>query len=114
MRKTIERIGECLACGECCKKLRITSVLSNIKRQHGTIEDARDYYRYHGVILADIDERGDRVMLEIDQPCGQLDEENRCRLHLEGAEKPFICQRYPWFEDDIETCGYSFNEKRII
>jgi len=104
------REGECVSCGECCKKLRITGILSNIVRQHGTLEDAEAYYSYHGVKLVDADKISDRALLEIDRKCDQLSEDNICLLH-EMDKKPFICRKYPWFKDDIETCGFTFREE---
>lgn len=103
-----ERKGECVQCGECCKKLRITSILSHIVNQHGTLEDARAYYSYRGIDLVELDEKTDRVLLEMPVPCDQLTPDNRCGLHDTPQDKPFICHRYPWFEDDIESCGYTF------
>ncbi len=43
-------------CGECCKKVRITSVLSNIVEQHGSIEEAGKYYSYRGINMAGVNE----------------------------------------------------------
>jgi len=109
MSSKLVRQGECNSCGECCKKLRITGVLSNILRQHGTLEDAEAYYLYHGVKLVDVDKITDRALLEIDRRCDQLSEDNRCALHGQD-KKPFICQKYPWFPDDIESCGFYFKK----
>lgn len=99
-------------CGECCKKVRITSVLSHIIGQHGSLEDARNYYSFRGIGLAEIHEKSDRVLLEMDVPCSQLTQDNKCLLHQTPEKMPYICHRYPWFEDDVETCGYSFNQEK--
>lgn len=111
MMRRKERTGECLMCGECCKKTRVTAVLSNITSQHGSLEEAGAYYSFHGIQIMDVDEAGDRALLEIDMPCSQLAPDNSCRLNGSPEKKPLICHKYPWFEDDIETCGYSFVEK---
>lgn len=107
MRKFF-RIGECSMCGACCKKMRITSVLSHILKQHRTLEEAKAYYSFHGIRLVKSDSKSDRVLLELDTPCRQLSEDNKCLLQDSPEKKPLICHRYPWFKDDIETCGYSF------
>ncbi len=100
------RKGECRQCGECCRRVRITGILSNIERQHGSLEEARLYYSFRGIRIAEIDKDMDRVSLEMDIPCDKLTAENRCLLHSDPEKKPVICHRYPWFEDDIEDCGY--------
>jgi len=102
------RTGECRMCGECCRKMRITSVLSHILKQHRTLEEAGAYYSFHAIRLVKSDRKSNRVLLELDTPCVQLSENNKCLLHDSPEKKPLICHRYPWFKDDIETCGYSF------
>lgn len=101
-----KREGECVSCGECCRVLRITGILSNIVAQHGTFEDAKAYYSYRGIRITDVNRALDTVGLEMDIPCDKLTEDNKCALHSDG--KPSICERYPQFQDDIESCGYTF------
>ncbi|GMT42222.1 MAG: hypothetical protein IEMM0002_0633 [bacterium] len=112
MNKNPVRTGQCNMCGECCRKLRITSVLSHILDQHGTMEEAKTYYSYRGIRLAETNKKTDRVLMEIDVPCSKLTQDNKCLLHVHVHEtpeiKPFICRRYPWYVDDQEDCGYSF------
>ena len=110
----LERVGECVQCGECCKKIRITSLLSHVVKQHGTLEEAKAYYSYRGIRLDEADEKRDRVLLELPLECAQLTADNRCLLHDKPEIKPVICHRYPWYEDDIESCGYSFERRGII
>lgn len=112
MSNGLERTGECKTCGECCKKVRITSLLSHIIEQHGSIEEAGKYYLYRGINIAKVHEESDRVLLEIGIPCDRLAEDNKCLVHGSPEKKPLICHRYPWFSDDIESCGYSFTRKK--
>ncbi len=107
-RKRRERKGECIGCGECCKKVRITGVYSVIIHNHGSLDEARAYYSYRGIRLVEALPQADRVLLEIDIPCSQLTPDNKCRLHETPEKKPLICHKYPWFEDDVEGCGYRF------
>jgi Fe-S-cluster containining protein len=106
--KDIERTGECNQCGECCQKVRITSVLGTILRNHGSLDEARKYYSYRGITIAEVDKHSGLVMLEAAIPCQMLDENNRCKVHDDADKKPLICHKYPWFKDDIETCGFKF------
>ena len=97
-------------CGECCKKIRISAYLKHSLRQHGSIEELIKYYTYRGITISEINEEEDYINYEIPIRCSKLTEDNKCILH-EKDEKPLICKKYPWFEDDIETCGYYFVEK---
>ncbi len=102
----LRREGECITCGECCRVVRITGILSNIVSQHGSLDEARAYYSYRGIRIIDVSEKSDAVGLEMDIHCDKLTEDNKCALHPDG--KPSICKRYPQFQDDIESCGYRF------
>lgn len=102
------RTGECVQCGGCCQKVRITSVLSNILNNHGSVDEARKYYSYRGIRVVELDRPSDRILLEMDVPCDQLDENNKCRVHDDPDKMPLICHKYPWFKDDVETCGFKF------
>jgi len=82
-------------------------------RQHGNIDEAKSYYSFRGITIADVSEKQDRVLLELDIPCSQLTKDNGCLLH-DKDEQPLICKKYPWFEDDIESCGYSFKKKESL
>lgn len=108
MRKKKERKGTCAQCGECCKKLRITTVLSHIIENHGSVDEARIYYSFRGMRLTETYPAIDRALLELDIPCNQLSAENTCMLHDRPEQKPLICHKYPWFQDDIPTCGFTF------
>ena len=97
-------------CGECCKKIRVTSILSNSIRQHGGIEELKKYYSYRNITVAGYDDKNDLLYLELDTPCDKLDDQNRCVIHSDPTEKPYICHRYPWYRDDIDTCGYEVTQ----
>ncbi len=86
--------------------MRITSVLSNIIAQHGSFAEASKYYSYRGMRILSPDTATDTLLIEIDIPCDKLTSDNLCALHDKPSVKPLICHRYPWFPDDIETCGY--------
>lgn len=102
----LRREGECITCGECCRVVRITGILSNIVSQHGSLDEAGAYYSYRGIRIIDVSEKSNAVGLEMDVHCDKLTENNKCALHPD--KKPVICQRYPQYPDDIESCGYRF------
>ncbi len=104
----MKRYGECVQCGECCKTLRITGIYSNLIEQHGSLDEARAYYSFRGVSITEIDRRGDRVLFEAPIPCDKLGADSRCSLHDTPEKKPVICHRYPWYPDDIESCGFTW------
>lgn len=104
----MRRAGECRRCGECCRSVRMTGVLSHVLGQHGSLEEARAYYSFRGISVAGVDRASDRLLFEIGVPCEHLTADNLCRLHGRPEEKPVICHRYPMAPDDIEGCGYTW------
>lgn len=114
MTQEYVREGGCVACGECCRLMRITTVLSNLLIQHGSLDEARAYYSYRGFRITEIDQRADIALLEADIPCNQLTAGNRCALHDTPEKKPVICHRYPLAPDDIESCGFTFRKASLI
>lgn len=106
--RTMERYGECVKCAECCKKLRITAILSNVISQHGSLDEAAHYYSFRGFKVTGSDIDADTLYLEADIPCDRLTEDDLCSLFDKPEEKPVICHRYPWFRDDVEQCGYKW------
>jgi hypothetical protein len=61
-----------------------------------------------------MDKKRDRILLELSIRCSRLTPDNKCDLHDTPEKKPAICHRYPWFEDDIESCGYSFERSGFV
>ncbi|VAX18904.1 hypothetical protein MNBD_NITROSPINAE02-1710 [hydrothermal vent metagenome] len=104
----MKRAGECERCGECCKTLRIRGTLSEIIAQHGSLDEARAYYSFRGINLADVNEKNDAILFELDIPCDKLTGDNLCALHDTPKKKPVICHRYPWFPDDVKECGFNW------
>ena len=104
----MRREGDCVECGECCRVMRITSVLSNLETQHGSLDEARLYYSFRGFRITEIDRDTDAVLLETDIVCDQLTPDNKCLLNDTPEKKPIICHRYPTEPDDIEGCGYTW------
>lgn len=104
----MKRLGECVMCGGCCESLRITSVLSNLISQHGSLDEARAYYSFRGIEISYVNKETDTVCLELNIPCDKLTADKKCLLNDQPEQRPLICHRYPWFQDDIETCGYSW------
>lgn len=102
------RTGQCVSCGECCRVLRITAILDNALRQHGNIEELKRYYSYRGMRVAGADKKTNRLFLETNITCDKLTPENKCGVHGDHEKMPLICQKYPWFKDNIATCGYRF------
>lgn len=104
----MRREGECVRCGDCCKTLRITGILSHVLGQHGSLDEARAYYSYRKIKIADVSHETDTLCFELDAPCDRLTADNRCLLHDRPELKPMICHRYPMAPDDIKRCGYTF------
>ena len=104
----MKRYGACVNCGQCCKTLRMTGVLSELISQHGSLDEAKVYYSFRGIGITEVNEEIDSVLFELDIPCDKLTEDNLCSLHDTPEKKPVICHRYPWYEDDIEQCGFSW------
>ena len=103
------RKGECHQCGECCKTVNLTVVRDITLRQHGNIEELEKYLSYRGIKVAGEDIEANLLFYTIDIPCSQLGPNNECLVH-DSPDKPLICLKYPWFKDDIEECGYTFEE----
>jgi len=107
-RKSPERKGQCLSCGACCKVVRITAVLDTSLRQHGNLEELKRYYSYRGIRVVEADRKANKLYYEMDLPCSQLTPDNKCAVHGRPELRPLLCEKYPWFRDNIETCGYRF------
>ena len=103
----LTRTGEYSQCGECCKTVNITAVRDITLRQHGSREELEKYLGFRGIKVAGEDEENNLLFYSLDIPCSQLGPANECKVH-NSPEKPLICLKYPWFKDDIEECGYSF------
>jgi len=106
-KKKLVRHGECVSCGECCQKIRISAYLKHSLNQHRTLDELVKYYSYRGITVTEVNEKENYINYEVPIPCNQLTADNKCKAH-ETGEKPFICERYPWYDDNIESCGYSF------
>jgi hypothetical protein len=104
----MRREGECVKCGECCKALRITGILSHVIAQHGSLDEARAYYSFRKIKIADVSPNTDSLCFELNITCDKLTEDNNCLLHGQPELKPMICHRYPAVPDDIKSCGFSF------
>lgn len=101
------RTGECTECGECCKTVNITAVRDIALVQHGNLEELKRYLGYRGINVVGSDPGKNLLFYSMNIPCSQLTPDNRCRVH-NTPEKPLICYRYPWEQDDIKECGYKF------
>ena len=104
----MRREGECVTCGDCCRVMRITGILSHVVGQHGSLDEARAYYSFRKIRIAAVSPETDSLCFELDIPCDKLTEDNHCLLHGQPEIKPMICHRYPAVSDDIGRCGYSF------
>ncbi|MDH5682587.1 MAG: YkgJ family cysteine cluster protein [Spirochaetota bacterium] len=104
----MKRVGECSHCGECCRTLSITASLSNSLKQHRSLDEIKLYYSYRNIRVAGVNPKKDYLFLEIDLPCGQLDEAGHCAVHSNPSRLPFLCHNYPTEPGDIENCGYKF------
>lgn len=103
----LKRTGECSQCGECCRTVNLTVVRGLTLEQHGSREELEKYLGFRGIKIAGEDAERNLLFYSIEIPCSQLGPENECLAH-NSPEKPLICLKYPWFKDDIEECGYSF------
>ncbi|MBI5814981.1 MAG: hypothetical protein HZB29_05160 [Nitrospinae bacterium] len=102
------REGECIGCGGCCRKMRITGILSHVIGQHGSMDEARAYYSFRKIAITQVDPSTDTLCFELDIPCDKLTPGNHCLLHGQPELKPVICHRYPMAPDDIEGCGFNW------
>ena len=103
------RKGECHQCGECCQSVNLTVVRDITLRQHGNREELEKYLSYRGIKIVGEDIEANLLFYSIDIPCSKLGPNNECQVH-DSPDKPLICLKYPWFKDDIEECGYTFEE----
>ena len=74
------------------------------------MEDLERYYAYRGFRVVNYSKKDDFINFEADIPCDKLTNDNKCLVH-NSDEKPLLCKTYPSFQDDIEECGYRFQEK---
>lgn len=119
LKRKYYKSGQCLGCGECCKKIYV-------RHSAGVIQEEKEFEKlrllhpfYKGLSIVGKDETG--LVFE----CSHLDPEtNFCKIH---KTRPGICRRYPQeaiFEMGgalSENCGYKmtpiipfseiFNEK---
>ncbi|MDH4128349.1 MAG: YkgJ family cysteine cluster protein [Spirochaetota bacterium] len=105
----MERTGSCSHCGDCCKTMRITAVLSHALKQHRNMEELKLYYQYHNVRVIDVNTDNDYLFLELAMPCNQLDNKNHCRVHNKPELKPILCHLYPT-ELESSNCTYQFKK----
>ena len=103
----LERAGECVQCGECCKTVNITAVRDITLSQHGNLEELTRYLSFRGIQVVGEDVEKNLLYYTIPIPCSQLGPDNECLVH-DSPEKPLICHRYPWAKDDIAECSYTF------
>lgn len=104
----MERKGDCHKCGECCKTVRITAVLSNAINQHRSLEEAILYYQYRDIKVMGTDPLNDYLFLELPIRCKQLDHRNKCQIYNQPELKPILCHIYPTEKDNIPDCAYQF------
>ena len=98
------RIGNCLGCGRCCKKIYVNHG-KKVIQQEKDFEKLRFLHSfYRDLTVVDKDETG------LVFSCSNLDEEtNLCKIH---KSRPGICRRYPQEAifsmggDICESCGY--------
>ena len=107
------RKGECHSCGECCESLNMTVVRDVTLRQHGNMEELKLYLNYRGIRVVGEDIEKNLLFYAMDVPCSQLREDKTCKVH-NTPEKPLLCLKYPTEPDDIEACGYRFEEESGI
>ncbi len=105
----LNRSGECNFCGECCKSLNITTLLSHALKQHRSIDEVKLYYHYRNIKVIGINEQEDKLYIEVPIPCSQLTPDNRCLIHQDPEKKPLLCHLYPIAKDNIYQCGYIFH-----
>ena len=103
----LERVGECVQCGECCKSVNITAVRDITLSQHGNMEELKRYLSFRGIQVVGEDIEKNLLYYTIQIPCSKLGPDNECLVH-DSPEKPLICHRYPWVRDDIPECSYTF------
>lgn len=104
LKRKYYRIGNCLGCGRCCRKIYVKHGKNVIQdeEQFKKLKRLHPFYTYLNVI--DKDETG------LVFACSNVDEEtNLCKIH---KKRPGICKRYP--QEELfsmggfipEDCGY--------
>jgi len=107
------REGECHQCGECCRTVNLTVVRDVTLRQHGNLEELKRYLAYRGIRVVGEDAAQNYLFYQMDVPCSQLTEDNRCRVHG-TPEKPLLCLKYPEEPGDIADCGFRFQSRTAL
>lgn len=104
LRRKYYKVGNCLGCGRCCKKIYVQTHKHVIKEESEfeKLKFLHVFYTYLTVV--DKDETG------LVFSCCNLDEKtNLCKIH---NKRPGICRRYPQEElfkmggELTEECGY--------
>lgn len=104
LRRKYYRVGNCLGCGSCCKKIYVRHGKNVIKEEKAfkRLQLLHEFYTYLKIV--DKDETG--LVFE----CSNLDPTtNLCKIH---DKRPGICRRYP--QEELfsmggmlsEDCGY--------
>lgn len=105
LKKKYIRIGHCINCGSCCRRIYITHNGEVIKKE-SDLKDLQKYGYYRDFIVIEENENG--LLLK----CKLLDDKtNLCKNH---KYRYSICRKYP--QEEIfkigaqlaTTCGYSF------
>jgi len=104
LKKKYYRIGQCLGCGKCCKKIYVQHANHVIQdeKEFQKLKYLHRFYTYLNVV-----EKDDTGLVF---SCSNLDEKtNLCKIH---KDRPGICRRYPQEElfamggELSENCGY--------
>ena len=104
--KTTERSGECLQCGQCCRRLGWLLIYAE--------EDTLEWIRARDseIQIVPDDDVMDYYWISMPYPCQHLveleDGRFSCDMH---DHKPSICKRYPEPTDELKPgCGYHFDQ----
>jgi len=100
LRKKYYRVGNCLGCGKCCKKIYVQTS-KHVIQDEKEFEKLKRLHRFYTYLtIVDKDETG------LVFSCSNLDEETSlCKIH---KTRPGICRRYP--QEELFTMGGELSE----
>lgn len=123
-----ERLGECLACGDCCAKFNYAfkrttvSIMDPNGNEHDCVDNDKDISKWNNWAIEDWDDNGKWTwwgpcdITPLDKPpCHLFDPAtNHCsEFGKEGWKE--ICRKFPFRPEDLDgldNCGFSFKETK--
>ena len=114
-----ERLGKCLACGDCCRKFNYRCSYANAERKDAESEDGEvDWPAWEGWAAEDWDDEGTWIwwglfeIIPLDKPkCRRFDPKTNYCEQFGTKDWREICRKFPFRPADLkglDNCGFSF------